>query len=151
VQGAACLNLLSDPFYLLGMCALLSLLEAVNTLHVFAQKQNVFVTDFVAALKVTEGQLFSMYVDKGTNFSSDEFWAFRGLLDCTHESIHWRWIEDLNDSQGGQLVFIMADQKIWAQHDRLPVTRCVFQDLVDHVNAEYTGEFFFSFSFFNFF
>jgi hypothetical protein len=124
------------------MCALL---------HVFAQKQNVFVTDFVAALKVAKGQLFSIYVDKGTNFSSDEFWAFRGLLDCTHESIHWRWIEDLNDSQGGQLVFIMADQKIWAQHDRLPVTRCVFQDLVDHVNAEYTGEFFFSFSFFNFF
>jgi hypothetical protein len=52
------LSLLIDPFCLLGMCTLLPLLEAVDTLHVFAQKQNVFVTDFVAALKVTEGQLF---------------------------------------------------------------------------------------------
>jgi hypothetical protein len=71
------------------MCALLPHLEAVDTLHVFAQKQKVFVTDFVAALKVTEGQLFSLYVDKITNFSSDKFWAFWDLLDCTHESIHW--------------------------------------------------------------
>jgi hypothetical protein len=126
------------------MCTLLPLLEAVDTLHVFAQKQNVFVTDFVAALKVTEGQLFSLYVDKGMNFSSDEFWAFRGLLDCTHESIHFRWIEDLNDSQGSQLVFIVGDQKIWAQHDRLPVTRCVFQDLVDRVKAQCIGEFSFN-------
>jgi hypothetical protein len=55
------------------MCALLPLLEAVDTLHVFAQKKNGFVIDFVAALKVMEGHLFLLYVDKGTNFSSDKF------------------------------------------------------------------------------
>jgi hypothetical protein len=50
---------------LLGMCALLSLLEAVDTLHVFAQEEKIFVSDFVATLKMTEGQLISLYVDKG--------------------------------------------------------------------------------------
>jgi hypothetical protein len=67
------LTLLIDPFCLLDMCALLPLLEAVDTLHVFAQKKNGFVIDFVAALKVMEGHLFLLYVDKGTNFSSDKF------------------------------------------------------------------------------
>jgi hypothetical protein len=101
----------------------------------------------MAALKVTEGQLFSLYVDRGTNFSSDELWAFRGLLDCMHESIHWRWVEDVNDSQGGQLVFVVGDQKIWAQHDRMPMTHCVFQDLVDTVKAECTNKTSFPMSF----
>jgi hypothetical protein len=98
MQGATCLTFLIDPFCLLGMCALLSLLEAVDTLHVFAQEEKIFVSDFVATLKMTEGQLFSLYVDKGANFSSDKFHAFRGLLDCTQKLIHWQWIEDLNDS-----------------------------------------------------
>jgi hypothetical protein len=74
-----------DPNCLLSIYALLLLLEAVDILHVFAQKNNVFVSNFVAALKVTKGQLFSFYIDKGTNFNSDKFWEFQGLLSC----IHW--------------------------------------------------------------
>jgi hypothetical protein len=115
------------------MCVLLPLLEAVDTLHIFAQKANVFVSDFVVAFKVTEGQLFSLYVDRGMNFSSDEF--------CP-SGASWivRMSPSIRDGLRIQLVFVVDDHKIWAQHDQLPVTRCVFQDLVDTVKAKCTSK-----------
>jgi hypothetical protein len=41
----------------------------------------------------------------------------------------------------------VGDQKIWAQHDRLPITQYVFQDLVDRVKAECTSKSWFPMSF----
>jgi hypothetical protein len=54
LHGATYLTLLIDQYCLLGMCALMPLLEAVDTLHVFVQKENMFMSNFVAALKVTK-------------------------------------------------------------------------------------------------
>jgi len=68
-----CLVLLLDPFTMLGMCALLPLLEAIDTLVNYAQKRDVYICDFVAAFKVCQRDLYHMYEDKATCFSSDEF------------------------------------------------------------------------------
>ena len=46
------LKLLLDPYVLLGMLALLPMLEAVDTLIQWAQKQDAFICDFVGALGV---------------------------------------------------------------------------------------------------
>jgi len=62
-----------DPFTLLGMCALLPLLEAIDTLVNFVQKRDVYICDFVAAVKVYQGSLYRMYEDKATAFSGDKF------------------------------------------------------------------------------
>ncbi len=55
-----------------------------------------------------------MYND-GSSFSTNEFWAFRGLLDCTHEPMHLKWVADMNDSNE-TLAFIINNEKIWAMH-----------------------------------
>jgi len=55
-----CLALMLDPYTLLGMVALMPLLETVDLLVMFAQKWNVYVCDFVAALKIAEGQLYTL-------------------------------------------------------------------------------------------
>jgi len=48
----ACLLLLHDPYPLLGMCTLLPLLKAIDKLITFVQKQDVYICDFVAAIKI---------------------------------------------------------------------------------------------------
>jgi len=62
-----------DPYTLLGMVALMPLLETIDLLVTFAQKQDVFVCDFIAALKIAEGQLYTLYIDRATSYSTDEF------------------------------------------------------------------------------
>lgn len=68
-----CLQLLLDPYTLLGMFALLPLLEAIETLVVFAQKLDVYIYNFVVAVKVRRASLYRMYEDNGTTFSTDKF------------------------------------------------------------------------------
>jgi hypothetical protein len=55
-----------DPYVLLGMMALFPLLEAVNTLIEFAQRRNIFICDFVAALGKCHSQLFTYYMNQET-------------------------------------------------------------------------------------
>jgi len=134
-----CLQLLLDPYTLLGMCALLPLLEAIDTLVVFAQKRDVYVGDFVAAVKVCQASLYRMYEDRGTSFSSDEFWSFNNLLDCSHEQIHIKWMTNLNDNTT-VLTFICHGEQIHAEHKGLPVDRDVRSTLLAKVKAECTSK-----------
>jgi len=115
-----CLALLLNPYTLLGMTALLPLLEAIDTLVLFAQKRDVYVCDFVAAVKVCQASLYRMYEDRGTSFSTDEFWSFNNLLDCSHEQIHIKWMCDLNDNSA-VLTFICHGEQIHAEHKGAPV------------------------------
>jgi len=54
------LKAMSDPYTLLGMMAIMPLLETIDLLVTFVQKRDVYVCNFVAALKVTEGQLYTL-------------------------------------------------------------------------------------------
>lgn len=60
----------------MGITPFMPLLETVDVLVTFAQKRDIFIFDFVVALKICEGQLYSLYVDKCTSFGGDEFCAF---------------------------------------------------------------------------
>jgi hypothetical protein len=63
-----------DPCVLLGMLALLLLLESIDFLVAWAQKQDVYICDFAGALQKYEQQLFMYY-------------TFNLLLKYNHESI----------------------------------------------------------------
>jgi len=56
-----------------------------------------------------------MLYNDGTSFFTNELWAFKGLLDCTYEHIHLKWVADMNDSNE-TLAFIVNNEKIWAMH-----------------------------------
>jgi hypothetical protein len=73
---------------LLGLCAIQPFLEAIDILCIFVQQIEIFIYDFVAALQVCEGQLYTLYVDRGTAYGRDELWVFCGLLDCSRDSIY---------------------------------------------------------------
>jgi hypothetical protein len=89
----------------------------VDILCIFAQQGDNFNCDFVAALKVCKGQLYSLYVDKGTSFGRNELWAFFKFLDCLHKSIHLQWVADLNSNEEAQLAFVSGGKQFWAMHD----------------------------------
>lgn len=130
---------LLDPYTMLGMVALLPLLDAVDTLVNFAQKRDVFICDFIAAVKICQASLQSMYVDPTTFFSTDEFWSFQNLLDCSHEQIHLKWITDYNDGSA-VLAFVCHGESINAEHKLAPVDRTVWAAVLAKVKQECTCE-----------
>ncbi len=65
--------------------------------------------------RFVRGRDYSLYNDVNFSFSSDEFWAFEGLLDYNHEHIHMKWVANINDYDE-QLFFIVNGEKLWAMH-----------------------------------
>ena len=60
------LDHIRDPYELLGMLALLPLLEVLDALICFAQARNVFICDFIAALESYRSHIFTMYQNQNT-------------------------------------------------------------------------------------
>jgi hypothetical protein len=57
-----------DPHVLLGLVAIQSMLESIDTLCVLTQKNDVSMCDFIVALEVFKGHLYSYYVDHTTSY-----------------------------------------------------------------------------------
>jgi len=127
------------------MVALLPLLDAVDTFVNFAPKKDVFICDFILAVKIFQASMASMYQDPSTCFSTDEFWSFQNLLDCSHQQIHLKWMMDLN---GGStvLVFVCHGEQIHAEHKLAPVDQIVWTDFLAKVKVECTHEISFFFA-----
>jgi hypothetical protein len=85
---------LCDIHILLGFVCILPLLKSVHVLIKFAQSRDVFVCDLVVAIKDCQGDVYSMYYDQISKFTTDSFWPFKSLLKLKHENIHMRWIVD---------------------------------------------------------
>jgi hypothetical protein len=62
------LSLLFDVATLLALPCILPLLEAVKSLIKFIQAVNVFVSDFIAAVKICQAELYMMYCDTSSSF-----------------------------------------------------------------------------------
>jgi len=133
------MTLMLDPYTLLGMTAIMPLLEALDILVTFAQKRDVYVCDFVAALKIAEGQLYTLFnIDKATSYATDEFWAMKNIIECSHSQIHMQWMSNMND-HSAELVFVANGDKIWAAHKAAPVDREVFATITETIKTECLG------------
>ena len=75
-------------YAILGMLALILLLDNIDTLVQFAQSQDIFVCNYIAALKICEGQFYAHYIDSTTIFEFEEFWAFKDIQNFIHDAIH---------------------------------------------------------------
>ena len=152
-QLQAVLDLLCDPTCLLGMCALLPLIECLDSLITFAQKQDVFICDFIGAVKVCEGQLYNMYNCHSRDFNTNEFFLFKSITEGTHDHIHTRWVQndpenptmfDLNCNVE-HLAFVVNGSNIFARRKneetgRLePITRESFAAMVNDVKTQCSG------------
>jgi hypothetical protein len=107
-----------DLQILLGFAYILPLLKSMHVLIKFAKMKDVFVCDLVAAIKVCQGDLYNMYLEKSFNFTANTFWAFKSLFECNHENIHTKLIPNLN-SKLQHLAFEVNGQHIWTMHHDL--------------------------------
>jgi hypothetical protein len=98
-----------DLYTLLGMAAIIPLIEALDVLMEFAELRNVFIQDFVVALKQCEVELLRLYADPTTTFLTDEHHIICSLESLSHYDIHMKW--DLGDTErgtrGGCSAFLM--------------------------------------------
>jgi hypothetical protein len=85
---------LCDFQTLLGLAYILPLLESMHALIKFAHMRIIFVCDLVVVIKVCQGDIYNMYLEQNSNFTTDIFWAFKSLLEFKHENIHLKWIPD---------------------------------------------------------
>jgi len=68
ILAKANLDLLCDVEIFLGLTCILPLLECMQFLLKFAQAQDVFICDFIDAIKACERDLYRMYVDPFTSY-----------------------------------------------------------------------------------
>ena len=61
-------DLLCDVSTLLALPCLLPLLESVNSLIKYAQSSHVYVSDYIAAVRICQAELYMMYVDTESSF-----------------------------------------------------------------------------------
>jgi hypothetical protein len=67
------LSLLLDVATLLALPCILPMLEAVQSLIKFAQAGNVFISDFIAAVKICQAELYMIYCDSASSFQPLHF------------------------------------------------------------------------------
>jgi len=73
-------ELLCDIGTLLGLPYLMPLLESMNSLMKFVQSDHVFVSDYVAAIKICQGELYAMYSDKDSTWQQQHFQMFYNVI-----------------------------------------------------------------------
>jgi hypothetical protein len=64
---------LCDLQVLLGLACILPLLESIHALIKFAQMRDVYVCDLVVAIKVCQGDIYMMYCNQTSNFTTENF------------------------------------------------------------------------------
>jgi hypothetical protein len=89
-------DLLCDIGTLLALPCVLPLLECVNDLMKFAQSRDVFISDYVAAVKICQADLYMMYVDSETSFQKAHFHMFCDVVEDHSYTISQEWVTDLN-------------------------------------------------------
>jgi hypothetical protein len=91
------LSLLLDVATVLALPCILPLLEAVESLIKFAQAGNVFVSNFIAAIKICQAELYMMYCDTSSSFQPLYFPLFTDVVDDYSYTISQEWVIDLNN------------------------------------------------------
>ena len=84
---------LSNIQILLGWLGLLPLLRSVHSLIQFAQGQDLFVCNYVAAIQMCIVETTAFYVDDSTAFTQDLFWDFKALSSMRHDAIPMAWVQ----------------------------------------------------------
>lgn len=108
---------LVDVETLLGLACLVPLLELLNSVIKFSQRRNVFVCDFIAAVKQCQKDLFENYCDGNSAYQSDQFYDFNALANFSHPNLKMGWKLDLNTMEE-HLVFECNTVPIWAKIKR---------------------------------
>jgi len=132
-----CLKLLLDPYTVVGMSALLPLMESMEVLMKTAQGRNIYVVDFVSALTTCMGDLSEMYEVESTTYTTSEFWSLNQILQFKHESIQMQWCTDMeNPDSLPTLAFVCHKRQIFARQNEKKLDLATWGNVVAEVKAD---------------
>jgi hypothetical protein len=129
---------------LFGMAYILPLMESMQSLFKFAQQGDIFISNFIAIVKLCQGQLYNLYYNATLSFQGNELWSFHELLQDDHEQIHTKWVTDYNTKCTKHLGFVINGEKICAHwgvlcpdtNVMLSVTQVTFATMVQLLKVE---------------
>ena len=113
-------NLLCNVGTLLALPCLMPLLDSVNSLMKFVQSNHVFVSDYLAAVKICQSELFMMYSDNDTTWQREHFKMFYDIVHDHSYSITQEWVTDLNI--GGESLAFRIGGHNYLAHSLCPVS-----------------------------
>jgi hypothetical protein len=133
-----------------GLACIMPMLRATNSLMKAAQKNDIFMCDYLAAVKTLQVDLAQIYIEEKTRFTQANFWDFNALIEARHDAIPMRWILalnglDLNDSGVEYLAFEPKEHSFRATYrdpitqDNIPMTREIYVAIVAGVKTQATG------------
>jgi hypothetical protein len=115
------LDFLCDISTLLALPCLMALLDCMNSLMKFAQSVDVFISDYVAAVKIYQADLYMMYVDPISSFQKLHFQHFCDIVEDHSYTITQEWVTDLND--GCESLAFRIGEHTYPAHSLCPLTR----------------------------
>lgn len=113
-------DLLCDIGTLLGLPCIMPLLDCVNALMKFAQSDDAFVSDYVAAVKICQAELYMMYSDPQTAWQQQHFEMFYDILHDHSYTISQEWSTDLNT--GVETLAFCISGHTYAAHSICPMS-----------------------------
>ena len=115
------LDLLYDVGTLLALPYLTPLLELVELLIKFAQSLDVFVSDYMAIVKICQAEIYMMYIDPDTSFMASHFQMFCDIIEDCSYAIWLEWMVDLNN--GSESLAYRILRHTYAVHSLNPISR----------------------------
>jgi hypothetical protein len=82
---------------LLGLSYLLPLLKATDALIKFAQGKDVFIYDFVVAVKIYLANLYMMYFDPSSNYQWEHLQVFSNVVENNFATIIQDRVTNINN------------------------------------------------------
>jgi hypothetical protein len=145
-----CYNGLTDIQIVVGLACILPMLWAASSLMKAAQCNDVFIFDYLAAVKTLQVNLAQMYLEPKIQFTQPTFWDFNALVDVRYDVIPMQWIPssntlDLNAFGAKYLAFTPKEYMFRTTfrdpitHDNILVTREVFAAIFAGVKTQVPG------------
>jgi hypothetical protein len=82
-----CYSGLTDVQIVVGLACILPMLRAASSLMKAAQRNDVFISHYLAAVKTLQVDLAQMYLEPKTRFTQPTFWDFNALVYARHDAI----------------------------------------------------------------
>jgi hypothetical protein len=144
---------LVDIEVLLSLACFIPLLDAVHYLIKLSQARDIFICDFMQAIKLCQEELARKFVDEATAYSGSDFQQYNALTSLTCKDIPLEWKELSGGSGLCHLMFNFRHTQVFVcYHDKgtsqpLFVTYEDFYRCQDNVQWQFAGKISLSLSF----
>jgi hypothetical protein len=119
------------------------MLKSVHHLMQLGQKRDVYICNYLDALKWCQADITFFYINERTKFQHDVFWHFKALVGLRHEAILMRWVcnaLNLNADACEYLPLTLTGHSVRRVHRDLitgeaqPITHELFAQILEEVN-----------------